>query len=762
MKYKFLRHGLIAISYWLLANGSGFSQSTAIIGTGTSVNSSSSYPAPYGNYYWGAKHQILILASEMTAAGMGAGNISALAFQVNIPEGTSLSGFTIRMKVTTATSTGVSFDNTGLVTVYGPQNYTDAAGWNTHTFSTPFAWNGTSNVLIETCFDNSSWTQNAQMYYSTTLFNSVTENHQDASTVCTQSTGNTSKNRPNIKFTYTPNGPPTVQFTANPTTSCSGLVNFTDQSFYGVNAWLWNFGDGATSAAQNPVHTYTSSGTYSVSLKASNANGNNTLSKPNYIHVSIGSGPIPAACTPTTTAYCCGFGITNFSFDKINNSTADASEGYKDFSCGLDTVTTGQSYTVSVSTLTPATHNVRMWIDFNNDGTFNPTTELVFSADNSSIATGSIFIPSTATLSTPLRMRVAADHSLQPVPTPCSNPQFGQDEDYAIYVKPNTNPPVAKFTASDTLSCSGAITFTNQSQNVPNAWQWTFGDGGTSGSQNPIHSYTASGTYSVSLMATNGNGNNTLVKTNYIHVTLGNIPIAASCMPSTFSYCCGYGIYKVQMGTINKSSADAVDGYKDYSCTDQATLTEGQSYPISIQTSPTLTQDTKVWIDFNNDGTFNQGNELVFSSLNSINPAGTVNIPMGTATYNTMLRMRVSSENSGVNQGPCTALIKGQVEDYRVKILQFVGVQEVAAAVTVAVFPNPFSDQTTLKISNTEQGMANIELKIFDLVGKEVKPAVFRNSNEFMIRRGNLNAGIYFYKVVTANGIVATGKIIIQ
>jgi PKD repeat protein len=362
-----------------------FAQSTAIIGTGTATNSPYGYPAPYGNWYYGAKHQILIRASEMTAAGMVAGNITALAFQISTPAGTPLQGFTIRMKTTSATTVSSVFDNTGFVTVYGPQTYTDVTGWNTHTFSTPFAWNGTSNIIIETCFYNpSGYTQNAQMRYTSTSYNSVVYYYQDANpNICNQSSGYTSLNRPNIRLSYVPNGPPTAQFTANPTATCSGTVHFTDQSFYGITSWNWNFGDGGTSTLQNPVHTYTASGVYSVTLTVTNSNGSNTLVKPNYITVSLGSGPIPASCTPQTTAYCCGFGITNFSFNNINNSSADASEGYADFSCTVDTVTTGQWYPIYVSTPTPAAHNVRVWIDYNNDGSFNPSTELVFSANSS-------------------------------------------------------------------------------------------------------------------------------------------------------------------------------------------------------------------------------------------------------------------------------------------------------------------------------------------------------------------------------------------
>ncbi|MFM8596446.1 MAG: CotH kinase family protein [Flavobacteriales bacterium] len=53
-----------------------------IIGTGTVTNSNTDYPAPYGNWYWGARHQILIRANELIAAGLTPGPISTLAFQV--------------------------------------------------------------------------------------------------------------------------------------------------------------------------------------------------------------------------------------------------------------------------------------------------------------------------------------------------------------------------------------------------------------------------------------------------------------------------------------------------------------------------------------------------------------------------------------------------------------------------------------------------------------------------------------------------------
>ena len=219
----------------------------------------------------------------------------------------------------------------------------------------------------------------------------------------------------------------------------------------------------------------------------------------------------------------------------------------------------------------------------------------------------------------------------------------------------------------------------------------------------------------------------------------------------------------MQLSTINKSSADASEGYKNFSCTDQATLTEGQSYNINIQTSPSLVQDTKVWIDFNNDGTFNQANELLLTKLNTINPTGNISIPTGVATLNTVLRMRVSSDNGGSNPSACTSLIKGQAEDYGIKILQFVGVEQVIGnQLSVTVYPNPFSDYTTLRLSNIEQGMSNPELKVFDIVGKEIKVDFIRNSDGFVIRKSNLLQGIYIYEVMGIHGVIGKGKMVVQ
>jgi PKD repeat protein len=347
--------------------------------------------------------------------------------------------------------------------------------------------------------------------------------------------------------------------------------------------------------------------------------------------------PIANSCTPGNAPdYGVGCGIFNVTLNTINNTTGGVANGYQNYSCTQGTsLIFGVNYNLSIQTGANYAEDVRIWIDYNNNGSFDPINELAFSSDNKMLHTGIINIPSTAILNQALRMRIASDYGTA-LASPCSTSQYSQTEDYRITVLSNTNPPTANFQATDTLTCTGAAVFHDLSLNGPTSWKWYFGDTDSSSLQNPSHTYASGGYYTVTLIATNGVGTNTVTKTSYIHFNTSSA-IPSTCTPLTTNFCCAYGISNVSFNTINNASADASEGYKDFTCSQRTTVQQGKKYTITITTSGTLAHDSKVYMDFNNDGSFNNTNELVYQSYNSTNPSGIITIP-GTAVLNTPIR----------------------------------------------------------------------------------------------------------------------------
>jgi PKD repeat protein len=140
--------------------------------------------------------------------------------------------------------------------------------------------------------------------------------------------------------------------------------------------------------------------------------------------------------------------------------------------------------------------------------------------------------------------------------------------------------PVANFTVDNTAPfCSNTVQFTDYSTNTPTSWLWNFGDGQTSTSQNPSHTYAANGVYTVSLKATNAIGNNTMTKTSYITINMSQAPTA------TGASRCGTGTL-----TLTASGANTLHWYDAASGgTDLAT---GASF-----TTPSLSSTTTYYVE---------------------------------------------------------------------------------------------------------------------------------------------------------------------
>lgn len=87
------------------------------------------------------------------------------------------------------------------------------------------------------------------------------------------------------------NSPPNANFSADVTSSCTGVVKFTDASTNGATSWSWDFGDGTSSTLQSPTHIYTTNGSYTVTLTATNQFGSDNQVFTNYINISKPAAP---------------------------------------------------------------------------------------------------------------------------------------------------------------------------------------------------------------------------------------------------------------------------------------------------------------------------------------------------------------------------------------------------------------------------------------------------------------------------------------
>ena len=211
-------------------------QTGAIIGTGTST--STGYESPFYHLYGGKKSQYVILASELTAAGLTPGNINSIALNV-VTAGTTYNDFNVNVGTTSATAMTSTFI-TGLTNVFSASAYTLTTGICKINLSAPFNWDGTSNLVIEYCWsnDNSGGTS-ATVKFNTTSYVSQAyfrADNQIPSVLCGATTAtSTMSSRPQFYINYVPScegtreaviatvtPAPVVTATVTPETICGG------------------------------------------------------------------------------------------------------------------------------------------------------------------------------------------------------------------------------------------------------------------------------------------------------------------------------------------------------------------------------------------------------------------------------------------------------------------------------------------------------------------------------------------------------------
>jgi len=168
------------------------------IGTGTT---SSNYP--YTTYWMDGRTQMLYTAAELTAGGAGANNaITRIGFNVISADAATMNGFNVRIQHTTQTSL-TGWVSTGWTTVFTGTYSVPGTGWQYINLPSPyFLYNGTSNLLVEICYDNSAYTQYSPVN-SSAASGMTWGYYTDNSTGCTMTGGAAQSNRPNICFTMT-------------------------------------------------------------------------------------------------------------------------------------------------------------------------------------------------------------------------------------------------------------------------------------------------------------------------------------------------------------------------------------------------------------------------------------------------------------------------------------------------------------------------------------------------------------------------------
>ncbi|TRV26892.1 MAG: hypothetical protein EWV88_05660, partial [Microcystis wesenbergii Mw_MB_S_20031200_S109D] len=321
-------------------NGIIASPGTRTVGTGTSTagNGSTDFAAGrnfYGSYWGNARQQWLIRASELTAAGLTPGNLSSLSLTVAaLGSPTSLTNFTIKLAQTTATTISGSYNTATLTQVYTSASYTPTVGLNTHAFGTgagsasTFAWDGTSNIIVDVCFANSvTGSTSATNTFTVPGYASGVNYGADGATgagACSTATvSNSTTARPNINF--------------------SGIIS-TPVATY---SWVDNNTSTVVGTTNPLTITPTAGGTYTVTMTT--ASGCSTTATTSAVSIqALPSAPI------ATNGNRCGTGVvTNATVTSTTGLPSPTFRWYAAATGGTALQSsTSASYTTSITTTT--------------------------------------------------------------------------------------------------------------------------------------------------------------------------------------------------------------------------------------------------------------------------------------------------------------------------------------------------------------------------------------------------------------------------
>jgi PKD repeat protein len=277
---------------------------------------------------------------------------------------------------------------------------------------------------------------------------------------------------------YNPKSPKAAFTVDNVNATTNDFVFFTSTVPQCVDDYKWTitkngttntsfakYVNGTSNLSANPVVNFTDTGWYDVKMYVDNASGaqRDSITKIKMIHVRN------AYCIPNVAILNAGIGISQVVFNTISNKTVQAATDYSNFTTNSSLSTSiaiGATYSITISrdpSLIFEAINRDVYIDWNQDGGFGGKGEIVATDSNSysSDFTAKITVPKTAKTGATI-MRIAVNRGSYSN-KPCGANEFGEYQDYRIYVTPYNILPVIVLTGhqglKDTIKLEQGNTF---------------------------------------------------------------------------------------------------------------------------------------------------------------------------------------------------------------------------------------------------------------------------------------------------------------
>jgi PKD repeat protein len=324
-------------------------------------------------------------------------------------------------------------------------------------------------------------------------------------------------------------------FSAIPSSGPAPLtIQFIDDSKGPVTDWLWSFGDGYTSTLSSPIHTYSSPRPYTVTLTVDGPGGSNSLVRSSYV-TAYEAVNAQFAGSPTTGAAPLSVSLTNQSTGDYDTCAWQFGDGATSSDCDDPTYSYTAAGVYSVTLTVNGSGGTDTEIhtdyvtvyrpvsaDFLGDPSSGPAPLFVAFANHSTgdydVCTWS-FGDGEASDGcngpSHLYNTPGVFSATLTVSGPGSTDSLTKTHYISVY-----EPARADFTATVTSGPAPLlVALANHSTGEYDACAWTFGDGRSDRScQDPTHTYTETGVYTVSLAVSGRGGSDTRVRADYVKV----------------------------------------------------------------------------------------------------------------------------------------------------------------------------------------------------------------------------------------------------